>query len=360
MSESNAPGPESPESGSRIPVRKLLLVATLALFMLAVAVGGVGYWYLESDFDTPADSQNRNTILFKVKSGMGLGQVAHSLGDHGIIRSSSLFQLQVRLRGGANQIHVGIYEFRPSMPPRRIYLDLIEGRGAERALIIPEGFNIQEIATAIEKSGLGKRREILSSAYDPTFISKRQIETNSLEGYLFPDTYRFPLGISAQEILATMVQTLRRKLSPALLKQISEQNLSIHQTLTLASVIEKETSVDGERPLIAAVFLNRLRKNMRLQSDPTVIYSLPHFDGNLRRRDLSFDSPYNTYRYKGLPPGPIASPGLDSIRAALNPADVDYLFFVATRKGGHKFSRTYREHLKAVARYQLRKEKVDR
>ena len=127
-----------------------------------------------------------------------------------------------------------------------------------------------------------------------------------------------------------------------------------------ASVIEKETSVDAERPLVSAVFTNRLRKNMRLQSDPTVIYSLPHFDGNIRRRDLSYDSPYNTYRYKGLPPGPIASPGLASIRAALHPAESDFLYFVATRKGAHKFSRTYKEHRQAVIRYQIRKGKVDR
>ena len=360
MTGQNPPGPESPESGPRIPLRKLLLISALAAFVFLLATGAAGYWYLESEFDTPAEPMNQKTALFKVKSGMGLGEVARSLESGGLIGSSFLFQLQVRLRGGANQIRVGFYEFKPSLSSRQIYLALINGRVAVRLMTIPEGFNLRDIASAVERAGLGKGREILSLANDSAFISKFQIKQKSLEGYLFPDTYRFPLGVSARSILITMVQTLKKKLDSALLKEISEQNLSLHEVLTLASVIEKETSVDSERPLIAAVFLNRLKKNMRLQSDPTVIYSLPRFDGNLLRRDLTYDSPYNTYRYKGLPPGPIASPGLASIRAVLNPANVNYLYFVATRKGGHKFSRTYREHKKAVARYRRRKEKVDR
>ncbi len=360
MTDQNPPGPESAESGSRFPLRKFLLISALAAFVFLLAIGAAGYWYLESEFDVPAESLNQKTALFKVKSGMSLGEVARSLESGGIIGNSFLFRLQVRLRGGANRIRAGIYEFKPSLSSRQIYLALINGRVAVRLLTIPEGFNLRDIASAVEKAGLGKGREILSLANDPAFISKFKIKQKSLEGYLFPDTYRFPLGVSAKGILIAMVQTLRKKLTPPLLKRISEQDLSLHEVLTLASVIEKETSANSERPLIAAVFLNRLRINMRLQSDPTVIYSLPRFDGNLLRRDLKYDSPYNTYRNKGLPPGPIASPGLASIRAVLNPADVNYLYFVATLKGGHKFSRTYREHQKAVAQYRRQKEKVDR
>ncbi len=359
MTEQNTPGPENPQSDSP-RISKPLFVFALALFTLAIVIGGAGYWYLESAFDTPTEPLNQKLGLFQVIPGMDLGSVARSLEEKGIIRSPFLFRLQVRLRGGANQIRVGFYEFKPSMSPRQIYLALINGRVAVRLLTIPEGFNLREIAAAFEKAGLGESREILSRANDTALISQLKIKSKTLEGYLFPDTYRFSLGIPAQSIVIAMVQTLKKKLDPALLKQISEHNFSLHQILTLASLIEKETSVDSERPLIAAVFLNRLRKNMRLQSDPTVIYALPRLEGDLRRRHLSYDSPYNTYRYKGLPPGPIASPGLASIRAVLNPADVDYLYFVATREGGHKFSKTYREHQKAVAQYRGRKEKVDR
>lgn len=357
MTDQNIP-PKNSNFFAAIP--KPYIYFILIFLILGIGTFSAAYWYLGIVFDTPADPLNQKTVLFQVKPGMTLGSVARDLEKKEIIRAPLLFRLQVRLLGGANQIHVGTYEFKRSMTPRQIYVALTKGRVAVRYLTIPEGFDLEEIASAVEKAGLGKAEEILSIAKDPALISKLNIRSKSLEGYLFPDTYRFPLGVPAQNILIAMAQTLQKKLNPALRKQIAENNLSFHQILTLASLIEKETSVNSERPLIAAVFLNRLRKNMRLQSDPTVIYALPNLEGELRHRHLSYNSPYNTYRYKGLPPGPIASPGLASIRAVLNPAEVDYLYFVATREGGHKFSNTYKEHQKAVAQYRNRKEKVDR
>lgn len=341
-----------------VPRRRRNILSLAAFFLITMA--GAGYWYVEREFDIPAAGPGEKTMLFKVSPGMGLKKISLALGDKGLIRRPILFQLQARLRRGAGRIRTGTYKLSPSMPPRRIYQNLIEGRVAQRGFTIPEGFNLKEIAAVMEKAGFGDRREIMNLTRDPAFLKKLKIQAPTLEGYPFPDTYRFPIETPPRRILTHMVETLRRKFGPSLRRLARERNLTIHETLTLASVIEKETAVESERPIIAAVFINRLKKGMRLQSDPTVIYSLPDFDGNIRKKDLAYDSPYNTYRYKGLPPGPIASPGLASIRAALTPAPVKYLYFVANRDGGHKFSRTYREHRRAVERYQIRKRKVDR
>ncbi|MDA0999647.1 MAG: endolytic transglycosylase MltG [bacterium] len=331
------------------------------IFILAAAAIGGGYAFLQRDFATPFSHKDTQIVLVRVPLGAGINQVARDLSQKNLIRSAWLFALQARLRGGATRIHQGFYEFRPSMRPWAIYRSLIEGRVAYRTFTIPEGFTLPDIAAAIEKAQLGERGAILLLARDAEFLSTLKIPKKSMEGYLFPATYRFPLGTSPRHILRIMTGTLREKIRPAMRARAAQMGFTLHQVLTLASIIEKETSVPSERPLIAAVFLNRLKRNMPLQSDPTVIYALPNFDGNLRRKDLSYDSPYNTYRRRGLPPGPIASPGLESIRAVLFPAKVDYLYFVATNEGGHKFSRTYKEHQQSVVRYQLRKKrKVDR
>lgn len=341
-----------------VPRRRRRILSLALLFLITLA--GAGYWYVEREFNIPAAGPGKKTILFKVSPGMGLRKISLALGNSGIIKHPAIFQLQARLRRGAGRIRTGTYKLSPSMPPRRIYRYLIEGRVAQSGFTIPEGFNLKGIAAAMEKAGFGDRREILSLTRDPDFLKKLKIQAPTLEGYPFPDTYRFPIETPPRRILTHMVGTLRRKFGPALRRLARERNLTFHETLTLASVIEKETAVESERPIIASVFINRLKIGMRLQSDPTVIYSLPEFDGNIRKKDLTYDSPYNTYRYKGLPPGPIASPGLASIRAALNPAPAKYLYFVANREGGHKFSRTYREHRRAVERYQIKKRKVDR
>lgn len=329
-----------------------------ALALLLTAAGAA--LFLRLDFDRPADSSRTDLLLVQIPSGTGVGQIAQALTARGLLRHPLAFQVQARLRGGARRIRAGFYEFSPAMPPRGIYRALIEGRVAQRTVTIPEGYNLREIAEVLERSGLAPRQAVLEGARDPGLIARTGAEGDSLEGYLFPDTYRFPLGTPPREILLAMAQNLRRKFGPSLREKAEKRGLTLHEALTLASLIEKETPLGAERPLVAAVFWNRLRKNMPLQSDPTVIYPLPRLDGPLRRRDLSSNSPYNTYLHKGLPPGPIASPGLASIEAALHPADVDYLYFVATRTGGHAFSRTYREHQEAIARHQpKRKETVD-
>ncbi len=361
MSPETSPPPDVPASKPKAspPRTKFYRLALASLLILFLGAAG-GYLYLEREFATPAEEGEATPVLLQVRPGMGLERIAHALWEKNLIKKPTLFIYQVRLRGGAKRLHAGYYAFRPSMSPREIYRDIVEGRRVERTITIPEGYNLRELAHVIEDSGLAEYGEIIALAHTAEFLSTLRVGASSAEGYLFPDTYRFPLGMPARKILKILVDTLKRKIDDKLRRRAAELGFTIHEVLTLASIVEKETSLDGERPLIASVFLNRLRRNMRLQSDPTVIYALPNFDGNLRKRDLSYDSPYNTYLYKGLPPGPITSPGLASIRAVLYPADQNYLYFVATQEGGHKFSRTYQEHRAAVARYQLnRKGKVD-
>lgn len=355
MSENENPEEDSEAPESAPPVKKRRLGKFLvAFFSCIVLVAFIGNQYLDKEFNRPANPRTNEIKYIHVRQGMSFTQILELLEKNRLIRSPGLFHIQARLRGGANSIQAGVYALKASMSPREIYRHLSEGRVARRTFTIPEGYNVREIARAVQRAKLADEKEILRLSRDPSFLKELKISATSIEGYLFPDTYHFPVGTSVKNILGFMVRTMRKKFSPALRERAEAMEFTIHQTLTLASIIEKETSLSSERPLIAAVFINRLKRRMRLQSDPTVIYGLPHFDGNITKKDLRYDSPYNTYLYRGLPPGPIASPGLESIKSALNPAKVKYLYFVATRNGGHQFSRTYREHRRAVNRYQRR------
>ncbi|MFQ5418313.1 MAG: endolytic transglycosylase MltG, partial [Myxococcota bacterium] len=217
------------------------------------------------------------------------------------------------------------------------------------------GFTAAMVAQRIEDAGLGDAEAFLGWVRDPANVAALGIEGDSLEGYLFPETYRLPRGLSPGEIARIFLDQFRT-VWKELVAGTSSKSRSMREVVILASIVEKETGVERERPLIAAVFLNRLERGMRLETDPTVIYGMPDFDGNLRRRDLENpDNPYNTYRIPGLPPGPIANPGRGSLEAVLHPADVGYLYFVSRNDGTHRFSNTYREHQLAVNEYQKRR-----
>ena len=221
--------------------------------------------------------------------------------------------------------------------------------------MIPEGLRAAEIADRLDAAGLADRETFLAVVFDPDSPARMGVEGGSLEGYLFPDTYRFARGLPPEEIARSMVgEFLRvyRGLEPA----TNGMALSMLEEVTLASIVEKETGVAKERPLIASVFLNRLKRGMRLETDPTVIYGIEEFDGNLRRVHLQDESnPYNTYKIRGLPPGPIANPGRDALRAVRHPARSAYLYFVSRNDGTHVFSKTYAEHEAAVDRFQRRR-----
>ena len=342
-----------PEAGP-FPGRRWFKKFLAVMFSCLVLSILVGYQYLNSAFNRPSNPRTNKTTRIRIRPGTSFGNTLKLLEENGLIQNPVLFHLQARLRGGTKNIQAGVYGLKASMSPREIYEHLLEGKVIQQTFTIPEGYNIREIAATIRQANLAGEDEILRLSRSPSFLRELSISADSLEGYLFPDTYRFPVGTTAKRILRFMVLTMRKKFTPDMKKRAKLMGFTIHQTLTLASIIEKETSLIGERRVIAAVFLNRLKQRMRLQSDPTVIYGLPHFDGNITKKDLRYDSPYNTYLYRGLPPGPIASPGIASIQSALNPAKVKYLYFVANKKGGHQFSRTYREHRRAVNRYQRR------
>ncbi len=278
--------------------------------------------------------------------------MAALLKNEQLIRSRSAFLLLGKTRAIDRKIRPGEYELDASMSPQDILTKLLAGRVVLHPVTIPEGYSLTQIAEVLAAQQVTDTKEFTKLVRDRAFISTLGIEADSLEGYLFPETYSFAKGTKAREVIRAMVDGLHRVWGAELQEQAARMKMSLHQVLTLASVIEKETGAKDERELIAAVFHNRLRKKIPLQSDPTVIYGLPAFDGNIHKRDLSVMSPYNTYRVQGLPPGPIASPGAHSLRAALFPAQASYLYFVSRNDGTHQFSSTLAEHNQAVEKYQ--------
>lgn len=280
--------------------------------------------------------------------------VASLLERERLIKSRSAFILFGKSQSADRKVHAGEYELNPAMTPAEILSKLLNGQVVLHPLTIPEGLTITQIADVVSQQGLGDRAEFLRLAKDRAFIASLGIKAETLEGYLYPNTYKFPRSVKAREVLVAMVEQLRQMVGPDLLARMQELKMTMHEVLTLASVIEKETGSGGERPEISAVFHNRLKKHIPLQSDPTVIYGLSAFDGNLHKKDLFSPSPYNTYRVQGLPPGPIANPGIQAIRATLYPSDSRSLYFVSRNDGTHQFSATLIEHNQAVEKYQKR------
>ena len=289
-----------------------------------------------------------------IPDGSTFQHVAVLLEHERLIKSSSIFVLFGKYQSADRKVHAGEYELNPGMTPAEILSKLLNGEVLLHPLTIPEGLTLTQIADLVSQQGLTDREEFLRLAKDREFIVSLGIKAETLEGYLYPNTYKFPRGIKAREVLVAMVEQLGQEVGPDLLARMQELKMTMHEVLTLASVIEKETGSGGERPEISAVFHNRLKKHIPLQSDPTVIYGLPAFDGNLHKKDLSSPSPYNTYRVQGLPPGPIANPGIQAIRATLYPSDSRSLYFVSRNDGTHQFSATLIEHNKAVEKYQKR------
>lgn len=295
--------------------------------------------------------------IIEIKKGMSISEIYLLLKREKIIPEAWVFRMLTRLKSGKVIIKAGEYQLDSSMKVNMLQLleILQEGKTICRKVTIPEGYTIRQIAEILAERGVADKKKFIEAASDPNLIRRLGIHAESLEGYLFPDTYCFSKGLSEKLIIETMVARFRKIILPAWEDRCREMGFDLHQIVTLASLIEKETSVKEEKPLVSAAYHNRLREGMRLQCDPTVIYSLESFEGNLTREDLSVDSPYNTYRVYGLPPGPIANPGEDSIRAALYPVKIGYRYFVSKNNGTHQFSYTLKEHNKAVEKYQKRR-----
>jgi UPF0755 protein len=325
------------------------LAIAVAVSIAAAAGISAGRWALEPLLAKAPES------IFIVEPGTSLGSIARNLEARGLIRSAFAFNWLARYRDRAGDLQIGEYQLSAAMAPEEILERIATGRVATFPVSVPEGLTARQIAERMERAGLARaedfQREITSAETAAAF----GVEGDTLEGYLFPETYHLPHGLSAREVAKVMVDQFFTVWSE-IEARAAEQDLSMKDVVTLASIVEKETAAQHERPLIAAVFRNRLRLGMRLETDPTVIYGIPDFDGNLRRRDLENRSnPYNTYVIPALPPGPIANPGGEALRAVVNPADSDYLFFVSRNDGTHKFSKSYAEHVRAVDRFQRRR-----
>ncbi|MEQ1656203.1 MAG: endolytic transglycosylase MltG [Nitrospira sp.] len=326
----------------------------LIVLVLAVGLAGAAAYQMMKWAEAPVvtESEHPPSKVVVIAEGSTFQHVAGLLERERLIKSRSAFVLLGKALEADRKIRPGEYELNPAMPPADILSKLLAGRVVLHAVTIPEGYTMGQIADVLAQHQITDRAEFLRLVKDKSFIKTLGISAETLEGYLYPDTYRFPKPVSAKDVIRTMVEQLNQVVTPEWQARAKDIHLTMHQVLTLASVIEKETGSGEERPQISSVFHNRLQKKIPLQSDPTVIYGLPNFDGNLHKKDLSHPSPYNTYRWAGLPPGPIASPGAQAIRATLFPAVSPYLYFVSKNDGTHQFSATLIEHNKAVDKYQ--------
>lgn len=327
------------------------------IILVVVAVAGGLAWYQTiqwAEAPLSAEAEHPPSKIVVIPEGAVFQQIAAMLEEKQVIKSRSAFLWLGKSQEAERKIRPGEYELHAAMPPADILSKLVAGRVVLHDVTIPEGYTISQIAEVFADQGITDKGEFVRLAHDKSFMKTLGISAESLEGYLYPDTYRFPRPAAAKTVIKTMIDQLGHVVTAEWQARAKELNLTMHQVLTLASVIEKETGSGDERPHIGSVFHNRLKKKIPLQSDPTVIYGLPNFDGNLHKKDLSHPSPYNTYRWAGLPPGPIASPGAQSIRAALYPTATQDLYFVSRNDGTHQFSATLVEHNKAVERYQKR------
>ena len=321
------------------------ILGALVLFGLILGMGVYAYYTLPYD-------DRRRPVHLVVPEGATLDQTAELLGEQGVVRVHRVFSRLARVMGKDRSIRSGEYSLHSSMSPREILQRLCRGEVVLHKVTVPEGFTVKQIATLLEEKGFASREEILAESRKVGFIQAFGFEGDSLEGYLFPDTYLFAMGLPPGEILKAMVQRFHSVYGPALRARQVENGRRLHEVVTMASVVEKETGSRKEMPLIASVLVNRLRIGMPLQCDPTVIYGIEDFDGNLTLEHLRTPNLYNTYLNKGLPPGPICNPGLDALQAVLYPADTAYLYFVSKNDGTHLFSPTLKEHNRAVEEYQ--------
>lgn len=334
-----------------ITLRKII---ELVLIFLAIANIGLTY-YLALAMEAKAEPEATSAVM--VEKGLSPAGIARLLHQNKLLKHPGAFRLAYSLYYSPRFLIAGEYSFEPPLTTRKIMQQLVAGKILLHPITIPEGLTLQEIEQRLKETGYPYQGSFLEACRQIELIADLDPKAANLEGYLFPETYHFSRSVSAHEIVKAMVSLFRKNFGPKELARTGELHMTVREIVTLASLIEKETSWEEEKPLVSAVFHNRLRLGMKLDCDPTIIYALKlekRFDGNLRLRDKSLPSPYNTYLYAGLPPGPICNPGLSSIRAALYPAQVNYLYFVSRNDGSHVFNRSYQEHQKAVFKYQLK------
>ena len=313
--------------------KKLLLLTVLALLVLAA-------WWTAGSMVLPLGGKGFQIV--DIPKGASAGRIGRILAEHKIIKSAVGFDLLARITGKSSELKPGAYRLSPSMPPGKIMDTIVKGEVCARWITIPEGFTVRQIAERLAAKGLVNEDRFLYLASNGRYFNVGFPHRDNLEGYLFPDTYLIPLGSNEETVIGQMLACFNKKAMGYI--SSSQTNMPLDEVVILASMIEREARVPKDRPLVSAVLRNRLNRGMRLEVDATVLYALGRHKTRVLYSDLDVDSPYNTYRNAGLPPGAIANPGLDCIKAALNPAKVDYLYYVAKPDGSHIFSHTLAEH----------------
>jgi UPF0755 protein len=332
-------------------VKKFFLFV-LFLIVVAGAAAVVMYQRVNQSYRGYAGAEQ----FVEIPPGSSSLTIGDRLVDAGVIRDRMTYRLALWMSGDARRLKAGEYRFDKEMTPFEAIDKIARGDVYVIHLTFPEGLTIAEMGKIFDSHGLGDAAAFVDAAKNAALIHDLDPAARDLEGYLFPETYALPRKTDAGKLVQMMVTRFEHVFTPELRQAAASRNLSVRQAVTLASIVEKETARPDERPLIAAVFTNRMKIGMALQTDPTVIYALQRaggYSGNLRREDLSLDSPYNTYRYPGLPPGPIASPGSGSLEAAVHPADAEFLYFVSRNDGSHAFARSLDEHNRNVQKYQV-------
>lgn len=335
-------------------VRPALKIVAAALLLLIAGVVAGGLW-LRSQLETPYLGHPEGKVFVEIPRHATPNRVADRLVRSGVLRNRLPFLIYLRYTGVARRVQAGEYLFDKPATPAQVAQRLARGDVYFRSITIPEGLTAWETIELLAAKGLGEREEMERLIGHPDLIRDLDPDAQSLEGYLFPETYRFRRGVDSETIIASMVQQFRGKFAKLTALHPLRGGWNASSIVTLASLIEKEVKDEKERPLVASVLMNRLQRRMPLAVDATIIYAMKlagTWRGNLSRADLVMDSPYNSYRHQSLPPGPIANPGESSLRAAINPATTDYLFYVSRNDGTHEFSGDYRSHQRAVNRFQ--------
>ncbi|NBX76366.1 MAG: endolytic transglycosylase MltG [Proteobacteria bacterium] len=292
-----------------------------------------------------------------IPRGLSLKAVSELLAKEGVVQHPVVFQNLLRFTRGNKKVRAGEFRFRVGANLLNALRVLYQSEPITHSITVPEGWNVRQIAALVQEKGLGKSERFVQLALSPNTPKKYQLLTPHLEGFLYPDTYLFSRVDGEEKILETMVNRFFQEYNSRFKSRIPASGMTLEKVVTLASIVEKETGKPEERPKIASVFFNRLKKGMRLQSDPTTIYGIENFNGNITKADLQRWTPYNTYTIPGLPPGPIASPGGDAIEAVLKPDSSEFLYFVSDNNGSHFFTKTYKDHLRLVRDYQIRRKK---
>ena len=334
---------------------RILLGVVVTGVLLAIGAA-VAVNELAERLDTPYRGYADGEVFLDVEPGDTTRVIAQRLVAADVVREDWVFRLAVWRSGLDRELQAGEYYFDQPLSAMEVADKIAQGQVYLRSITFPEGLTIDEMARVFETEGFGSTAAFIEAAQRVELIAELDADASSLEGYLFPETYALPRDATAKDLVDAMVAQFRQAFSDELRREAAEREMSVREVVTLASLIQKETGSTDELDLVSAVYNNRLRIGMPLQCDPTVIYALQLdslYDGNLTRANLQYDSPYNTYRYPGLPPGPIASAGQAVLEAALAPADVRYLYFVSRNDGSHEFANTLREHNRNVQRYQV-------